>query len=201
MAAPTKRAEMAETRRLAILQAAKEEFVAKGFAAARMEDIAKRAGVAKGTVYLHFPDKEQLFGAVVSAHMAPIAARIGGGLAAGGPRLRPLIEPLLMGVLREISGPHTGPVLRLLVSEAIRFPQLSDRYRQEFVEPMMAVQRVLLTRAAENGELRNPDFARFPQLMVAPLVMGVIWQALFGQAIPLDMEAALKTHLDTVFVT
>ena len=87
---PNRRTQMAEARRQAILAAAKDEFVAKGFAAARVEDIAKRAGVAKGTVYLHFPDKEQLFGEVISAHMVPITERIRGSLAAGGVSLRAL---------------------------------------------------------------------------------------------------------------
>jgi AcrR family transcriptional regulator len=200
MAAPNRRNQMAEARRGAILQAAREEFVAKGFAAARVEDIARRAGVAKGTIYLHFPDKEQLFGEVVSAQLAPIAERIRGSLSVGGPSLRVIVEPLLLGVLQEIAGPQTGAVLRLLISEAVRFPQLAERYRREVVEPMLALQRTLLARAAEAGELRNPDFARFPQLIVAPLVMGVIWQALFGKVMPLDLEAMLRTHLDTVFV-
>jgi AcrR family transcriptional regulator len=199
---PNRRTEMAQVRREAILVAAKEEFVAKGFAAARVEDIAKRADVAKGTVYLSFPDKEQLFEAVVLAQMSPLAGRIRSRLSAGqGAGLRATVEPLLAAVLEEVSSDETGPVLRLLVSEAIRFPRLGERYRREVVEPTLELMRALLNRAAEAGQLRNPAMAEFPQLVVAPLIMGVLWQGLFGQAMPLDMQRLLKAHLDTLFVT
>ncbi len=196
-----RRTQMAEARREAILAAAKDEFVAKGFAAARVEDIAKRAGVAKGTVYLSFPDKEQLFEGVISAHMAPLAERIRGRMAAGGAGpLRSMMEPLLTAMLQEVFSGATGPVLRLLISEAIRFPRLGERYRREVVEPTLELLRGLLQRAAAAGELRNPGVAEFPQLVMAPMIMGLIWQGVFAEASPLDMSRVLKVHLDNLFV-
>lgn len=200
MAEPVnRRTQMAEARRGAILMAARGEFVGKGFAAARVDDIARQAGVAKGTVYLNFPDKEQLFEAVVLAQLAPLAARLRGQLAACEGPLRPAIEPLLQMIVREFSGDEIGPVLRLLISEAIRFPHLADRYRREVLEPMLTLMRLLLTRAGAAGELRNPATADFPQLVMAPIVIGLIWQGIFGQAMPLDMPALLRVHLDNLF--
>lgn len=196
---PNLRARMAIARRTAILDAAREEFVAKGFAAARVEDIAKRAGVAKGTIYLSFPDKEQLFESVVSDHMAPLVQRIGGILSATDGALRPTFEPMLMALAEAVSGSRTGAVLRLLVSEAIRFPHLGQRYFREVVEPVLGLQQQLLTRAAEAGELRNPAVAEFPQLVMAPIVMSLIWHGLFAKVHPLDMQKLLRVHLDTLF--
>lgn len=197
--APNLRARMALARRSAILDAARDEFVAKGFAAARLEDIARRAKVAKGTIYLSFPDKEQLFEAVVSDHMAPVVDRIRGMLTGRSGALRPTLEPMLMALADEISGSRTGAVLRLLVSEAIRFPHLGERYFREVVEPMLGLQQQLLARAAEAGELRNPAVAEFPQLVMAPILMSLIWQGLFGKVQPLDMHKLLRVHLDTLF--
>ena len=196
-----RRTQMAEARREAILAAAKDEFVAKGFAAARVEDIAKRAGVAKGTVYLSFPDKELLFEGVISAHMTPLAERIRGRMAGGvAGTLRSTMEPLLTAMLHEVFSGETGPVLRLLISEAIRFPRLGERYRREVVEPTLELLRGLLQRAAAAGELRNPGVAEFPQLVMAPMIMGLIWQGVFAEASPLDMRRVLKVHLDNLFV-
>ena len=196
----SRRAQMAQSRREAILAAARDEFVAKGFAAARVEDIARNAGVAKGTVYLSFPDKEQLFEAMVLERLAPVAERIRGQLSAGGGGLRSMMEPVLSAVAREFLGEEIGPVLRLLLSESMRFPRLADRYRREVIEPTMAVMRMLLARAAAAGELRNAGVAEFPQLVMAPLIMALIWQGLFSQAAPLDMQRLIKTHMDNLFV-
>ena len=195
-----RRAQMAQSRREAILAAARDEFVAKGFAAARVEDIARNAGVAKGTVYLSFPDKEQLFEAMVLERLSPVAERIRGQLSAGEGGLRKMMEPVLGAVAREFLGEEIGPVLRLLLSESMRFPRLADRYRREVIEPTMAVMRMLLGRAAEAGELRNPGVAEFPQLVMAPLIMALIWQGLFAQAAPLDLQRLIKTHMDNLFV-
>lgn len=194
------RAQAAEARRGAILVAAKEEFVAKGFAAARIEDIARRAGVAKGTVYLSFPDKEQLFESVISDHMAPLAARLRSRLADAGGSVRAMLEPVLLSLLDELHNGETGPVLRLLLSEAIRFPRLGERYGREVIEPTLQLQRFLLARAAQTGELRNPATADFPQLILAPVIVGLIWQGVFNQAMPLDLDAMVKAQLDALFM-
>lgn len=201
MAGPVnRRAQMAESRRQAILSAARDEFVARGFAAARVEDIARRAGVAKGTVYLSFPDKEQLFEAMVLDRLAPLAERIRGQLSASDGRLRSVMEPLLTAAAREFVGDEIGPVLRLMLSESMRFPRLAERYRREVIEPTLALMRMLLARAAAAGELRNPGAAEFPHLVMAPLIMGLIWQGLFAQALPLDLERLIRTHMDNLFV-
>src|SRR5689334_9835876 len=78
------RAERAAERRLAIIEAAMEEFIARGFAATRLDDVAKRAGVAKGTIYLHFKDKEALFEELIRLAIVPLVNRLGAGLSPPG---------------------------------------------------------------------------------------------------------------------
>jgi hypothetical protein len=110
------------------------------------------------------------------------------------------MEPLLTAVAREFAGDEIGPVLRLMLSESMRFPRLAERYRREVIEPTLALMGMLLDRAAQAGELRNPGAAQFPHLVMAPLILGLIWQGLFAGAMPLDMAGLIKTHMDNLFV-
>ena len=83
-ATPSNRAERAAERRAAIIEAALDEFIARGFAATRLDDVAKRAGVAKGTIYLHFKDKESMFEELIRTAIVPLIGRLHGAAAVGG---------------------------------------------------------------------------------------------------------------------
>jgi AcrR family transcriptional regulator len=194
------RAEQSEDRRLAIVHAALEEFILRGFAAARIGDIAERAGVAKGTVYLHFTDKEAMFEAIVRDALSPVVAGLRSIEPSADMPVRAALERIALPLLREIVESRRGDVLRLLISEGRRFPRLATFYHAEILTPAMANLRRLLRHAAERGELRNPAVADFPHLMAAPMLVSVIWQGLFQRLDPLDFEGLFRTHLDTVFV-
>ena len=193
------RAEQADERRQAILDAALDEFAQSGFAATKIDDVAARAGVAKGTVYLHFADKEALFEAILRHALSPVVAGIGAIPTDGEIRIKLLFEQLALPLMRDIVETRRGDVLRLLVSEGKRFPRLAEFYHSEILVPARAHLRRLLAKAAENGELRNPAIADFPHLIAAPMLMAVIWQGLFQRLDPLDFEALFRTHLDTIF--
>lgn len=194
------RAQQAEERRLAILEAALDEFTQSGFAATKIGDVADRAGVAKGTVYLHFADKEALFEAIVRNALSPVVTGIGAISSDGDGRIGPLLERFALPLMRDIVESRRGDVLRLLLSEGKRFPRLAEFYHAEIVTPARAHMQRLLRKAAENGELRNPAIADFPLLLAAPMVMAVIWQGLFQRLDPLDFEALFRTHLENVFL-
>src|SRR5215475_14591753 len=100
-AATPNRAERAAERRAAIVQAAMDEFIARGFAATRLDDIAKRAGVAKGTIYLHFKDKESMFEELIRTAIVPLVGRMTGPPPASG-SIRDMIESLALTFIREI---------------------------------------------------------------------------------------------------
>jgi AcrR family transcriptional regulator len=197
---PSKRLAGATERRAAIIAAGLDEFTAKGFAATRLEDVAKRAGVAKGTIYLHFKDKEALFQDLVRNALGPLAALIANPPI--GPEMgsaRSAMEALIATFAREVVGTKRGDILRLIISEGTRFPSLAEFYYREVVAQGIAGMRKLIEYGIARGEIRNPGLAEFPQLLFSPLVVAVIWHGLFGKHAPLDAAAMLRVHLGLVF--
>jgi AcrR family transcriptional regulator len=192
------RAEQAAMRREAILSAALEEFSARGFAAARLDDVARRAGVAKGTIYLHFRDKETLFQELVRAELLPVVQALEAAPVADLP-LRVVAERLVTLFAREIFATHRKDVIRLVLTEGPRFPHIAEFYYREVVGRIMAVIRGLAQRAVDRGELPNDALVRFPQLLGAPGIVAIIWSGLFDRWAKIDVEAFMHAYLDLVF--
>ncbi|MEH2509838.1 AcrR family transcriptional regulator [Nitrobacteraceae bacterium AZCC 1564] len=195
---PSKRARGASERREAIVAAALEEFTARGFAATRLDDVAKRAGVAKGTIYLHFKDKEALFQELVRTALVPLIARLSNPPTMGG-SVRGMMEGFADMLAREVVGTKRGEIVRLIISEGTRFPELAEFYYREVVAHGVAGMRKLVEYGIARGEIRNEGLLQFPQLVIAPAILSIIWQALFGKIAPLDTEAMLHVHLDLIF--
>ncbi|MEW6640105.1 MAG: TetR/AcrR family transcriptional regulator [Pseudomonadota bacterium] len=192
------RAARAQERRDAILAAALDAFVERGFAATRLEDIAAQAGVAKGTIYLHFADKEALFQELVRSHIGPLIAQLATPPAGDG-SVRAMVEAFASTFVREVAGTRRGDIVRLIISEGARFPQLSEFYYREVVSRGVEAMGRMVALGIARGEIRNEALARFPQLVVAPAMVGIIWQGLFGAYAPLDILAMLQVHIDLVF--
>ncbi|MCP4619517.1 MAG: TetR/AcrR family transcriptional regulator [Bradyrhizobium sp.] len=192
------RAERAAERRQAIIEAAMEEFIARGFAATRLDDIAKRAGVAKGTIYLHFKDKESMFEELIRTAIVPLVGRMQGPPPAGA-SVRDLIEAFALNFIHEIVSTRRGDIVRLIVAEGPRFPAIADFYYREVVSKGLAGMRAMIELGIARGEIKNANLAKFPQLMVAPAMMAVIWQSLFAKHAPLDAIEMFRTHLDLIF--
>ncbi|MCL2716071.1 MAG: TetR/AcrR family transcriptional regulator [Alphaproteobacteria bacterium] len=195
-AASSSRASRAAERRQAIVDAALEEFVTRGFAATRLDDIARRAGVAKGTIYLHFKDKQSLFEELVRVVMVPVVAQFGGKPAGS---VREHIETRIAGFLHNVAIGRRGDLVRLIVAEGPRFPAVGDFYYREVVSKGIEGMRFLIELAIARGEITERGLARFPQIMVASALMGVIWQSLFANHAPLDVQAMVRVHLDLIF--
>src|SRR6476646_4041038 len=115
------RAERAAERRQAIIEAALDEFIARGFAATRLDDIARRAGVAKGTIYLHFKDKETMFEELIRTAMVPLIGRMTAPPPIGAP-VRDAVEGFAQTFIREVASTRRGDIIRLIVAEGPRFP-------------------------------------------------------------------------------
>jgi AcrR family transcriptional regulator len=197
---PSKRTVGATERRAAIIAAGLDEFTAKGFAATRLDDVAKRAGVAKGTIYLHFKDKEALFQELVRTALGPLIVRISNPqIGAGAGSARVAMEALAETFAREVIGTRRADIIRMIVSEGTRFPQLAEFYYREVIAHGIAGMRKLIEYGIARGEIRNTGLADFPQLLVAPMMVAVIWQGLFGKLAPLDVAAMLRVHLDLIF--
>ncbi|MGD0695502.1 MAG: TetR/AcrR family transcriptional regulator [Terriglobia bacterium] len=151
-------------RQAQILRAAFEEFAAHGYAATRLDDVAKRAGIAKGTIYLYFRDKQQLFRAAVRSLIQKRFDVVVGTLS--GPAeglLRELLSRMYTQVVRN---DRARSIVRMLVAESGKFPQLSDIYHREVIAPGMKAVRLVLQRGIASGEFRNTRAVEFPQILV-----------------------------------
>jgi AcrR family transcriptional regulator len=194
---PNKRGTRKIERRDAILAAALDEFSAQGFAAARLEDVAKRAGVAKGTIYLYFRDKEALFQELVRSMLTPVVGSLEALRDADIP-MRVLADRLVDLFVNEILGTRRRDVIRLMIADGRRFPKLAEFYHREVLSRILAAMRALLTRAAARGEAPQA-LAKFPQLVAAPGLVAVVWTGLFDQYEPLDVRAMMQAHVDLIF--
>ena len=192
------RAERQAQRREAILAAALDEFSARGFAAARLDDVAKRAGVAKGTIYLYFRDKESLFQELVRSMLSPIVGQVEAAPMIDLP-VRTVIEMIAEVFVREVFGTRRRDVIRLILTEGQRFPKLAEIYYHEVIARAVPAVRALMARAVARGELQSDALARFPQLLVAPAMIALMWNGLFGRFAPIDVREILQAHIDMLF--
>jgi AcrR family transcriptional regulator len=185
-------------RRDAIIAAALEEFSARGFAATRLDDVARRAGVAKGTIYLYFSDKESLFQEIVRAMVSPLVGAITSAPLNDIP-IRAVVGMIVDVFVNEIFGTRRKDVLRLIITEGPRFPKLAEFYYREVISRVLPILRARLTLAVERGEIAHDALARFPQLLVAPALMAIVWSGLFERFQPLDVRALMRAHLELLF--
>ena len=185
-------------RRDAILAAALEEFAANGFAGTRLDDIAQRAKIAKGTIYLYFADKETLFQELLRAMFAPIVAALENIPKSDMPT-REIMEHMIGLFVRDVLGTRRKDVIRLVIAEGPRFPKLAEFHYREVLSRVMAAMSALMARAVARGEVKNPAYAKFPQLIAAPGLVAVIWSGLFERFAPLDVAAMMRAHLDIIF--
>jgi AcrR family transcriptional regulator len=193
------RAERAAERRGAIIEAAMDEFIARGFAATRLDDVAKRAGVAKGTIYLHFKDKESMFEELIRTAIVPLVVRLSSSPPPPGASVRDMVEGFAESFIKEVATTRRGDIVRLIVAEGPRFPAVADFYYREVVSRGLAGMRALIELGIARGEIKQKNLARFPQILVAPAMIAVIWQSLFSKHAPLDALEMFRVHLDLIF--
>jgi AcrR family transcriptional regulator len=193
------RTERAAERRGAIIEAAMDEFIARGFAATRLDDVAKRAGVAKGTIYLHFKDKESMFEELIRTAIVPMINRLWGTPPQPGASVRDMVEGFAKTFIEEVATTRRGDLVRLIVAEGPRFPAVADFYYREVVSRGLAGMRALIELGIARGEIKQKNLAKFPQIMVAPALIAVIWQSLFSRHAPLDALEMFRVHLDLIF--
>jgi AcrR family transcriptional regulator len=179
-----------------ILAAAFEVFAAHGYEAARIDDVARLAGIAKGTIYLYFRDKERLFRAVVRSLVQKKFDIIAGSFQGTGEQL---LRELLSRMYREVvRNERVRSIVRLLIAESGRFPRLSEIYHREIIDPGMRAVRQALRQGIRAGEFRKSPAVKFPQLLAAPGVLAILWRLLHGEQHRLNLDAYSKAHLEFV---
>ncbi len=187
-----------EARRQAILKAALSVFAAHGFEATRLDDVAQRAGVAKGTLYLYFRDKQALFEELIRNAVSPVMEQFGQAAAARDISPLQAIERFFAVFETEVLGTERKLLLRLIMAEGPRFPAIAEFYYREVVARGLGIMRALAERAAREGQFATDAPARFPQLIVAPLLLAVLWDGLFAKIDPLDVGAMLRAHREVL---
>lgn len=183
----------------AILRAAIAEFASAGFENARLDDIAQRAGVAKGTVYRYHADKAALFKAAVRSLIHPVLARIQEQALLAEGSATALLRSVFAEVYREmVADDVRRELVRLLIAEGRRFPELGDFYHDEVIARGIATFRMILWRGVATGEFRRSAAEDYPQLLMAPCIAYSNWQLMFGDRHPVDLERYAAAHLDFV---
>jgi AcrR family transcriptional regulator len=195
--APRPREARSAARREAILAAALDEFSLHGFEAARLDEVARRAGVAKGTIYLYFQGKESLFQELVREMLTPVVGTIEAMGEVDLPA-RALAERIADFFVREVYETRRRDVIRLMIAEGPRFPQLAEFYYREVLSRIIAAMRALLARAAARGDV-PAALVEFPQIVAAPAMVAVVWSGLFERFEPLDVRAMMQTHIELLF--
>lgn len=181
-----------------LIEAAFQEFAAKGYAACRLEDVAARAGVAKGTIYRYFKDKDALFIATVRSRLPPFSAMTDAIAEFPGPT-RVLMEHLITMAHELVVDSELPVLLRIIIGEGYRFPALTELYYQEGVAKGRQLFEQIVARGVARGEIRKDHAPLLPMVMMAPMVMAVVWRLTFEGVEPLDKQAVLKAHLDLLF--
>ncbi len=197
-----KRERRKEARPGELLAAALELFVEKGFAATRAEEVAHRAGVSKGTLFLYFASKEELFKAVVRENLAgrfPEWEAEFDAYTGGTPDM--LRYALKMWWQRIGATPASG-ITKLMMSEAVNFPELAAFYEKEVIEPGRALIRRILQRGVDRGEFRPVNMEHAVYMVLAPMLFLMSWKHSFGacgnRAATVDPEKYLDVQVETL---
>jgi AcrR family transcriptional regulator len=190
----------AEARPEEILDAALAEFTERGFEAARMDDVARRAGLSKGGVYLYFTSKEALLKALIEAKMAPIAQMASTLAAAGAENPKAAIRAIAQNIAARIADPMNVAVPRLVIGVSARFPDIAAFYREQVVERARSAFESLIARGVARGEFRDIDPRAAVRAFIGPLLFEAMWtHVLGGDNLLAQSEALVDAHLDVLF--
>lgn len=185
-----------EDRPAEITEAAMTVFAEKGFAAARVEEVAQRAGVSKGLLYLYFRTKEELFKAVIRSFVAPRVDALADGI----DETELTAEEYLRGPFLDFAtGIPKSPVrvmVRLIIAEGPKHPDLIEYYWENVVTHGVAALRKIIARGVANGEFRHSALDEFPQLLVTPVLFACVWSTVFSDQQQLDTDGLIRGHVE-----
>lgn len=195
---PGKRELQKEARRVAIIDAALEAFTSQGFTATKLDEVAERAGIGKGTIYLYFNSKENLFEEVVRHNMFPVRDAAESFVAGFTGSASDLLRTHLRNVYSSMNNPKIPLLMAMIFGEGLRFPSISSFFFKEVISHSQAMMRDIIRRGVDSGEFRA-DAADIPsQLLVSPALVGATWNLQFQEQAPLDMNAYIESHIDFV---
>jgi len=186
-----------EDRPQEITEAAFGAFAEQGFTATKVEDVAKRAGVSKGLLYVYFKTKEELFKAVIRSVVTPRIDELTRTLDTSELSAEAFIRGPVLDFMKRVPGSPISVVIRLMISEAPKHPDLVDYYWENVASRGLGALRQLLRRGVDNGEFRESAINELPQLIVAPVMMSILWGIVFADR-SLDTDKLIETHVDMI---
>ncbi|MET3106662.1 AcrR family transcriptional regulator [Oxalobacteraceae bacterium GrIS 2.11] len=183
-----------------LLSAALDAFVEHGFAATKLEQVARNAGVSKGTLYLYFENKDDLFKAVVRETIVPNIEQAENLLIEYQGNTKDLFREIITQWHRSISAPDMAGICKLMFAEASNFPEMAEFYHAEVIQRNEQMIVRLLERGMKSGEFRLLDLTVMPKIIAAPMVMLMLWSKSFcsQDQHPLDVEAYLASYIETM---
>ncbi len=191
-----------EARPAELLAAALEMFVERGYAGTRLDDVAARAGVSKGTLYLYYANKEELFKAVVRVGLVSSLTRARGRVDNAAGTSVELLRAFIRGWWEQVGATSHSGIQKLMIAEAANFPEIARFYIEEVLLPGQATMARIIERGIERGEFRTVDPAQVAHLMAAPFLMISVWRHGFGHAMRGEFPslsnapALLETHIE-----
>jgi AcrR family transcriptional regulator len=182
-----------------ILEAAFVEFSRNGYAMTTLDRVAEHAGVTKGTIYVYFESKEHLFISMVREVTKAALDTVHEMFETHEGTTADLLRTQFSFIYQHIvEDRRRREVLRMLIAEAPRFPELADRYHQEILRPCLDMLRQAIRRGMDSGEFRKSAIVDLPQIVIAPIALVDLWMMMFDDRQPLDMKAYFNAHLDLV---
>lgn len=183
-----------------LLAAAIDLFVERGFASTRLEDVARRAGVSKGTLYLYFENKEELFKAVVRNSIVPALGEAELSIAEFDGHSADLLKSVVHAWWARLGATKASGIIKLVMAEAGNFPELAQFYQDEVITRGTRMISNMLERAIARGEFRSVDVTLTTQVLIAPMLMLITWKHSVGPCdrAELDPQSFLDTFLDMV---
>ncbi len=197
-----KRERRKEARPGELLDAALDLFVEKGFAATRSEEVAARAGVSKGTLFLYFPSKEELFKAVVRENMSSRFQDWNREFETFEGSTSDMLRQCMRIWWQDVGATKASGITKLMISEARNFPELAAFYQQEVILPGQTLIRRILQRGVERGEFHVPDLDYALFSVTAPMIFLIMMKHSLGACIPqeyaMDPMRYVETQADTL---
>jgi len=182
-----------------ILEAAFSEFSRNGYAMTTLDQIAERAGVTKGTIYVYFENKEHLFISMVRELMTAALDTVQDMFDRHEGSTTDLLRAQFSFFYAHIvEDRRRREMLRMLIAEASRFPALADRYHEEINSPCMELLKKTIQRGIDRGEIRPSAVTDCPLVVIAPIALVDVWMMLFDDRHPLDLKTYFNAHLELV---
>jgi len=187
-----------EDRPAEITQAALAAFAEKGYAATKVDEVAKRAGVSKGLLYLYFKTKEDLFKAVIRSFLSPRIDALISNIEETDLSAEEFLRGPFLAFAKSLPKSPAKILVRLMIAEGPKHPDLVEWYWDNVVSRALAALRTLIERGVDNGEFRESAVNEFPQLLVTPVFFSIIFTIVFKQQMNLDTDRFIEAHIEIV---